>query len=83
MNVVDIREVYPGTPIESIGETAMYLRLFYPEVVDQVLESFTDFTDVDIIQEIVDTVGLDITCVTEHSGLELMIHGYIHGEGYT
>lgn len=83
MNVVDINAVYPGTPIESIGETAMYLRVFYPEMVEQVLESFTDFTDVDIIQEIVDAIGLDITCVTEHSGLELMIHGYIHGEGYT
>jgi hypothetical protein len=79
MNIVDIREVYPGTPVESIGDTAMYLRLFYPEIVDQVLEAFTEYTDVDIIQEIVDAVGLDITCVTKNSGLDLMILGYIRG----
>lgn len=79
MNIVDIREVYPGTPIESLGDTAMYLRLFYPEMVDHVLEAFTEYTDVDIIQEIVDAIGLDITCVTKNSGLNLIVMGYIHG----
>ena len=35
--------------------------------------------DVDIIQEIVDTLNLDVTCVTEHSSVDLLIHGYVHG----
>lgn len=80
MNIVDIKAVYPGTPIDSIGNTAAYLRLFYPEIVDQVLEAFNEYTDVDIIQEIVDLLSLDITCVTEHTGLERIVHGYIYGE---
>lgn len=80
MNIISIHSINPeAVEVMSIGDTARYLRLFFPELVDEILESFTDYTEADIIQEIVDTLGLDITCVTEHSHVKLLIHGYIYG----
>lgn len=78
MNVIDITELKPDTQIVSFQDTAMFLNLFCPEVVEELLESFTDFTDFDIIAELDDILNLNITCVTEamnhHS---VIIHGYI------
>ena len=79
MNTINVHEVNPSVNVSSLGDTAAFLRLFFPELVDQILEAYTDYTDADIIQEIVDTLNLDITCVTEHSSIRLLIHGYIHG----
>ena len=79
MNTINVHEISPETRLMSVDDTAAYLNIFYPELVDQILEAFTDYTDVDIIQEIVDTLNLDVTCVTEHSSVDLLIHGYVHG----
>lgn len=79
MNTVSIHEVPSGTKVISVDDTAIYLRLFYPELVGEILEAYTDCNDIEIIQEVIDAEDLEITCVTEHSGIELLIHGYIHG----
>lgn len=80
MNIIDIHEVPQDTVLVSIDDTAMFLNLFYHKLVDELLESFTDFTDADIMQEIVDTVGLDIICVIENNH-GLLIHGYFSKSG--
>lgn len=79
MNTVDIHDINPETTRRvSADDLAVFFNLFYRELVEELLEVFTDFTDVDIIQEIVDTVGLDYICVIENSPNEgLLIHGYI------
>ncbi|WP_407415734.1 hypothetical protein [Methanobrevibacter sp.] len=82
MNVIDIHNVPQDVEILSVGDTAMGLNLFYPEVVRELLEAFTDFTDFDIIAEVIDTLKLDITCVVEASDPPgKLIHGYIHNKG--
>ena len=80
MNTISIHEVNPND-VTSIGDTAIYLRLFYPELVEEILESYNECSDVEIIQEIIDTEGLPIACVIEHSHLDLIIHGYIRHRG--
>lgn len=80
MNVVEIHEVTPETKIQSVGDTAMFLNIMYPETVEELLEVFTDFTDFDIIAELIDTLKLDITCVVEPSNQGKLIHGYINHE---
>lgn len=81
MNVVEIQEVNPETKITSVSDTAMFLNIMYPETVEEILEVFTDFTDFDIIAELVDTLKLDITAVVEPSnGQAVLIHGYINHE---
>ncbi|MBQ6350239.1 MAG: hypothetical protein IJI42_04855 [Methanobrevibacter sp.] len=78
MNVIDITELKPETRLVSFQDTAMFLNLFCPEVVEELLEVFTDFTDFDLIAELVDILNLKITCVTEAMNHGTLIHGYIH-----
>lgn len=80
MNVIDIQNVPQTVEIVSVGDTAMGLNLLYPETVNELLESFTDFTDFDIIAEVINTLNLNIICVVESSNKPgRLIHGYIHG----
>lgn len=80
MNVVEIHNVPQNAKIVSVGDTAAGLNLLYPETVNELLDSFTDFTDFDIIAELIDTLKLDITCVVESSNKPgRLIHGYIYG----
>lgn len=79
MNVIDIQNVPQNVEIVSVGDTAAGLNILYPETVDELLESFTDFTDFDIIAEVINTLNLDIICVVESSNKPgKLIHGYIH-----
>lgn len=80
MNTITIDEVGPGVKLTSFQDTAMYLNIMYHKLVEELLESFTDFTDFDIIAELVDTLHLNITCVIEPIPKGVLIHGYIHKE---
>ena len=79
MNVINIHDVNPEK-ITSVADTAMLLNLMYPDTVEYILECFTDYTDFDIIAELVDTLKLPIIAVVEPSNTPgTLIHGYIHG----
>lgn len=75
MNILDVQEVTPGEKLISFQETAMYINLFHHDIVEELLEAFTDFTDFDIIQEVVDALNLNITAVFK-KGVGLL--GFIH-----
>lgn len=77
MNTISIHDLKPDAKINSFENTAGFFKFFYPELVEELLESFTDFTDADIIQEIVDLKELPYTCVIEKTKKGLVIHGYI------
>ena len=81
MNAVRIDDVAPGTHFVSFQDTAMYLNLMYHEIIEELLEVFTDFTDFDIIAELVDTLKLNIVAVIEPIANGMLIHGYIHKGG--
>lgn len=81
MKTLSIHEVDPGVELVSFKDTAMFLNLFYPEIVEEILESFTDFTDFDIIAEMADILKLNITAVIEKTKIGILIHGYIHNGG--
>ena len=78
MNTVSIHEVAPEVKIQTVKDTAMYLNLFHPETVEELLESYTDFTDFDIIAEAVDILNLNLTAVIEQTQKGMLIHGYIN-----
>lgn len=59
--------------ITSVGDTAMLLNLMFHETVEEILEVFTDYSDFDIIAEIVDTLNLPITAVKEGN----LFYGYL------
>ena len=81
MNAVRIEDVAPGTRFASFQDTAIYLNLMYHEIIEELLEVFTDFTDFDIIAEVVDLLKLNITAVIEPMANGMLIHGYIHNGG--
>ena len=81
MNVIEIQDITPNTKLVSFEDTAMLLNLMYPEIVNEILEVFTDFTDFDIIAELVDTLDLNITAVIEPAHQGVLVHGYIHDMG--
>ena len=83
MKTIEITEVSSDAKITSFQDTAMYLNLLHHKLVEELLESFTDFTDFDIIAEIVDILNLNITCVVEPTNQGTLIHGYIHKEVMT
>lgn len=81
MNVIEIQDVPLTKKINTVGDTAMFLNLMYRETVEEILEVFTDFTDFDIIAELVDTLDLNITAVVEATNKPgVLIHGYINNE---
>lgn len=79
MNIVNIHDLPNTVGLISVGDVAMYLNLTYHNLVEELLEVFTDFTDFDLIKEIVDTENLNYTCVVEQSRNGLLVHGYIKG----
>ena len=81
MRTIGIEEVNPSMKIQSVGDTAMYLNIFHNHIVDILLETHTDFTDFDIIAEIIDELNLDIICVVEPIPQGKLIYGYINNEG--
>ena len=83
MNTIQIQDVPFEAKIMSLPDTAMWLNLTHRKLVDELLEAFTDFTDQDIIEEIVDTLNLPLIQVVETSNKGLLIHGYINREVMT
>ena len=81
MRFVPASEINNPEKLISIEEIAMFLNLTEPELVEELLESFTDFTDIDIIGEIVDTLGLDYVCVVESTNKGPCIQGYLKTGG--
>jgi len=81
MKTISIDEVQPSMKIASVGNTAMYLNLCYGQVVEVLLETHTDFTDFDIIAEVIDTMNLDIICVADPMPHGKIIYGYINNDG--
>lgn len=81
MKTIEIHDLQPDTKLVSFKDTAMFLNLMYPRIVSELLESFTDYTDFDLIAEIVDTLNLNITAVIEPISHGTLIHGYIHKGG--
>lgn len=82
MNTVEIHELQPNVEIISVADTAMWLNLTYHEIVEEILEVFTDFTDFDIIAELVDSLKLPLIAVVETSNEPgILIHGYIKESG--
>lgn len=63
MKTVTIQELsnYARNKLMSVDDTAVFLNLFYPEVVNEFLESYTlDFTDLEMIVEIINELNLPI-----------------------
>ena len=83
MNVIEIHEVnLETTRITSVADTAMYINMMYRETVEELLEAFTEWTDFDIIAEVIDTLNLKITAVVESCNEPgMLIHGYINHDG--
>ena len=79
MNIVNIHDLQNTAGLISVDDIAMHLNLTYPRLVEELLEVFTDFTDFDLIEEIVDTLNLNYTCVVEQSLNGLLVHGYLQG----
>ncbi|WP_458456178.1 hypothetical protein [Methanobrevibacter sp.] len=78
MRIIDITEVSPNAKILSFDDVAMSIRLWYRPLVDELLEAFTDFTDYDIIEEVVNTLHLPLACVIEPiTNNQFLVHGYI------
>jgi len=78
MNTINIHEISPEIEIQSVQDTAMYLNLFHHETVEELLESYTDFTDFDIIAELADILNLNLIAVIEPTPEGMLLHGYIN-----
>lgn len=82
MNCIEVQDLPENVNLVSFQDTARFLNLFYREVVEELLECFTDFTDFDIIAELTDILDLNITAVIEPVNKNTMlVHGYIHDGG--
>ena len=69
MNTVDINSINPDTRLVSVDDVAMFLNLMHRDLVDIILEYITIFTDDEMIQEIINTLNLNITCVVDNNTL--------------
>ncbi len=67
MNTVDINSINPDTRLVSVDDVAMFLNLMHRDLVDIILEYITIFTDDEMIQEIINTLNLNITCVVDNN----------------
>lgn len=80
MNTIKLDKVPQSVKIVGFADVAMWLNLTERELVEELLETFTDFTDFDIVEEIIDTLNLPIICVIEPSNNGDLFHGYINQE---
>ena len=81
MEFINLNELNEGVKLSSFEDTAMFLNLTYPELVDELLDAYCDVSDCEIIHEIVDILNLPISCVLEPSNHGAAIHGYINMAG--
>lgn len=79
MKTINLSEVKDSNSINKFEDVAMYFSLFYTEEVEVILETFTDASDFDIIQEIVDRLGLCLRCVVETVNNQHIFCGFIWG----
>lgn len=57
---------YARNKLLTIEDTAIFLNLFYPNEVDEFVESYTlDYTDLEMITEIINQLNLPITRVSD------------------
>lgn len=83
MNTVCIDDIKPGVKLVSTDDLATFLNLFYHDLVDDLLEYLTIFTDDEMIQEITNILKLNITMVFQSTNHGKQIIGYItKGRGY-
>lgn len=75
MNIINYSDINPDESIISIDDLAMFLNLFYHELVDTILEYIVEYNDVELIQEIINQENLPFTGVVYDGE----IAGYIHG----
>lgn len=80
MRTIDVHEIPQDMKLLSVADMAMYLNVFHRQVVELILETYTEFTDFDIIAEIIDELNLDIICVVEPIPQGKLIYGYINNE---
>lgn len=80
MRTIDVHEIPQDMKLLSVADMAMYLNVFHRQVVELTLETYTEFTDFDIIAEIIDELNLDIICVVEPIPQGKLIYGYINNE---
>ncbi|WP_458406022.1 hypothetical protein [Methanobrevibacter sp.] len=77
MNTVCIDDIKPGVKLVSTDDLATFLNLFYHDLVDDLLEYLTIFTDDEMIQEITNILKLNITMVFQSTNHGRIILGYI------
>lgn len=80
MRTIEVHEIPQDMKLLSVADMAMYLNVFHRQVVELILETYTEFTDFDIIAEIIDELNLDIICVVEPIPQGKLIYGYINNE---
>lgn len=78
MEFINLNELNEGVKLASFEDTAMFLNITYPELVEELLDAYCDASDCEIIHEIVDILNLPIKCVLEPSNKGAIIHGYIN-----
>ena len=66
METVKIENITSNVEIIPVDDIAMFLNLMYHDLVDIILEYITIFTDDEMIQEIINILDLNITCVVDH-----------------
>lgn len=76
MNTVEFNSINPANLV-SVDDMSMYLFLMHRELVDDLLEYITIFTDDEMIQEIVNLLDLDVTGVIAPGNHGPMIVGYL------
>lgn len=81
MKILDASELTNLNDLISVDDLSMYLSLMYHDLVDILLEFITIFSDDEMIQEIVDTLDLNVTGVVEYYKNSPVIIGYITKKG--
>lgn len=75
MKIVDIQEIsnYARSKLMDVEETALMLNLLFPVEVNEFLESYTlDYTDFEMICEIVNQLKLHIIQVNDEDNIRFL-----------
>ena len=83
MNVVSVHDLNKDVELISSDDEAMFLNLTFKEIVDELLEFITIYTDDELIQEITNVLNLDTTMVVEPTNHGQVVVGYLKNEGST
>ena len=72
---VPVHEVNNPEKLMSVDDLAMFFNITERELVEELLESYTDYTDEDIIKEIINILDLKYICVMDNQKLCGFIRG--------